>query len=212
MSGENSGVKTGLVLGGALPAIPADLLKRVRENSVIDLAEFLPDSIQEAVLYGQDGKRRRTSINNLADWVLAFCTFSQALLAKDPKLGGDLLTYVGTVARMAKDCRGQAWASYDRTVRGKITADPSLKWSNLDQAAWSMAMVPPLPSSSTAPKLLPAGAKRNWPTSSYCFKWNSGNCTYSSCKYTHACTICHNPGHKGLACPSAPEKARPGHF
>ena len=53
--------KAGLVIGGALPLIPADLKKvKAPENSYIELTEFLPERIQDSVLY-PDRKKRKVS-------------------------------------------------------------------------------------------------------------------------------------------------------
>ena len=35
--------RLGLVLGGGLPAIPADIMKRVEDNSYVELSELLPE-------------------------------------------------------------------------------------------------------------------------------------------------------------------------
>ena len=193
--------KAGLVLGGALPSIPADLLKKVKENSYIELTEFLPERIQDSVLYPDRKKRKVSPISVFQDWVLAFCTFSHGLLSSNPQLAAELLTFIGTVARLARDRPGQAWAAYERAMRAKITADPSISWGHIDQAAWALATVQP---TSGPPQA--AGFKRKAGT--YCLKWNHSQCNYPNCKYTHACASCHNPGHRAPSCPSGPSKAK----
>ena len=35
--------KSGLVLGGGLPAIPADIMARIRDNHYVELSELLPE-------------------------------------------------------------------------------------------------------------------------------------------------------------------------
>ena len=92
---------TGLVLGGGLLSIPADLLKKVTEGSYIELSGFLPETIQESFLYPDGRKKKLTPIDKFTDWVLAFCCFGLASLQANPELGGDLLTFIGTVARLA---------------------------------------------------------------------------------------------------------------
>ena len=133
----------GLVLGGGLPSIPADILRRIQKNSYVELSELLPEKIQESFLYPEGRKKKVAPIDKFVDWpwVLAFCTYGQALLAQKPDLGGDLLTFVGTVARLARDHPGSAWAVYEQNFRANVVANPAIRWCKLDQEVWAISMV-----------------------------------------------------------------------
>ena len=63
---------------------------------------MLTEKIQESFLYS-DSQKKVSLLTRFVDSVLAFCTYSQALLAQKPHIGGDLLTFVGTVVRLARD-------------------------------------------------------------------------------------------------------------
>ena len=93
----------GLVLGGGLPAIPSDILKRIQSKSYVELSELLPERIRESFLYPDGKKKKAPAIDKFVDWVLAFCTYSQALLSVNSSIGGELLIFVGTAARLARD-------------------------------------------------------------------------------------------------------------
>ena len=47
----------GLVLGGGLPSIPADILCRYQENSYVELSELRPEKNQESFLYPEGWKK-----------------------------------------------------------------------------------------------------------------------------------------------------------
>ena len=46
------------------------------------------------------------------------------------------------------------------------------------------------------------------PSGELCRKWNSGNCTYSRCRHTHACSIC-GGNHPATKCGSVPPTQQP---
>ena len=50
----------------------------------------------------------------------------------NPNIGADILTFMGTAARLARDYPGQAWASYEHALRAKVAADPTARWNCLD--------------------------------------------------------------------------------
>lgn len=198
-SGESSKQKLGLVLGGGLPAIPADIVKRVADNSYIELSELLPERIQEASLYPEGkNKKKAQPVEKFDDWVLAFAVYSQALLSKDPSIASDLIIFMGTVARLARDHPGAAWATYERNFRANAVADPSTKWNRLDQEVWALSMVPKPPQISSSGFSLAPSKRR----ASTCDKWNEGLfCPFRSCRFTHACSNCMSPQHRASACP-----------
>lgn len=199
-TGASDAVKQqlGLVLGGGLPAIPADIMKRVAENSYVELSELLPEKIQEASLFPEGKKKKKAQpIEKFDDWVLAFAVFSQALLAKNPSIASDLIIFMGTVARLARDHPGPAWATYERNFRANAVADPSTKWNKLNQEVWALSMVSKAPQSSGFP--VPPAKRRHYST---CDKWNDGVfCPFKTCRFSHACSSCLSPQHRASACP-----------
>ena len=121
--------KFGLVLGGGLPSIPAELLQKVHNGSYVELSAFLPERIQESFLYPDGNKKKLPLLEKFTKWVLAFSCFGKA----NPDIGADLLTFMGTVARLARDYPGQARASDEHAFRAKVAADPTARWNCLDQ-------------------------------------------------------------------------------
>ena len=196
--------RLGLVLGGGLPAIPADIMKRVEDNSYVELSELLPEKIQEAFLYPDSkGKKKAQPLDKFVDWVLAFTVYSQALLAKDPTIAGDLIIFIGTVARLARDHPGAAWAIYERNFRANAVADPSTKWSTLNQEVWALSTVSKASmSASSGPGLPQPPSKRR--AQNTCDKWNEGSfCPFKTCRFYHACSTCLSPQHRASSCPGA---------
>ena len=198
-AGESAKQKLGLVLGGGLPAIPADIMKRVADNSYIELSELLPEKIQEASLYPEGkNKKKAQPVEKFDDWVLAFAVYSQALMSKDPSIASDLIIFMGTVARLARDHPGAAWATYERNFRANAVADPSTRWSKLNQEVWALSMVNKTSQNSSSGFSLPPSKRRH----NTCDKWNEGAfCPYKSCRFTHACSSCLSPLHRASACP-----------
>jgi hypothetical protein len=195
----------GLVLSGGLPSIPPELLSRVQKHQYVELSELLPEKIQEACLYPEQKRKKATPISDFTEWVLAFSTFGQALASRDPALALKLLVFVGSVARLARDLPGSAWAVYERAARGKAVANPSFPWEKLDQELWALASV----HNSTAPSGPSVVPKGKRPKSELaCFKWNDGTCTFRSCKFGHVCSSCFSPKHKAGACPSGAPKTK----
>ena len=133
--------KSGLVLGGGLPSIPANLLKKVLEGSYLELAAFLPERIQESFVYPEGNKKKLSPIEGFTDWVLAFCCFGIAHLQSNPGNAVDLLTFVGTVACLARDHPGAAWSTYEQAFRVNVAANPLVEWNRLDQEIWALATV-----------------------------------------------------------------------
>ena len=191
----------GLVLGGGLPTIPAEILSRIHKNSYMELSKLLPEKIQESFLYPDGRKKKVAIIDKFVDWVLAFCTYGQALLARKPDIGGDLLTFVGTVARLARDHPGPAWAAYEQMFCARAVADPSTEWNKLDQEVCALSAVKASGPSTQLPQ------RRRVDRS--CMKWNEGTfCPFKACKFNHTCSHCGSPQHRAMACPSKPTASK----
>ena len=194
--------KLGLVLGGGLPSIPAELLQKVHNGSYVELSAFLPERIQESFLYPDGNKKKLPLLEKFTEWVLAFSCFGIASLKANPDIGADLLTFMGTVARLARDYPGQAWASYEHAFRAKVAADPTARWNCLDQELWALALVPSNPSSTLPQKRTSVASKQTT-----CNRWNEDKpCPFKHCRYLHACAVCLSPSHRGPACPSGSVK------
>ena len=201
---SSSPVAAGLVLSGGLPSIPAELLTRILKHQYVELSELLPERIQEACLYSDTKRKKSPPITDFMEWVLAFSTFGQALASQDPSLAPKLLVFVGSVARLARDLPGGAWAAYERAARGKAVANPGFPWEKLDQELWALAAVQSGSASSSA-----TTNKGKRPRSDQaCFKWNEGTCSFRSCKFSHVCSTCFSPKHKAGVCPSGAPKSK----
>ena len=193
--------QSGLVLGGGLPSIPPDLLKKVIQNDYVELSDLLPERIQEVSLFGDSKRKKSLPIDKFVDWVLAFATYSHALLLKSPAIAPDLITFIGTVARLARDHSGLAWASYERSIRANMLADRSLSWRKLDQEVWALALVS---KGSTHASGSNPSRKRS---STACGTWNEGKfCPFKSCYLAHVCSVCFSPKHRATTCPSSTPK------
>ena len=90
----------------------------------MELAAFLPERIQESFLNPEGKKKKLSPIESFADWVLTFCCFGIAYMQSNPVTAVDLLTFLGTVARLARDHLGTAWATYEQAFRAKSQPTP----------------------------------------------------------------------------------------
>jgi hypothetical protein len=101
--------KSGFVLGGGLPSIPAEIMKNISANSYIELSDLLPERIQDTLLFPDSRKRKSPVGDKVVDWVLAFCTYGQAIVSLNLKICGDLLTFIGTCS--GSSGLGPSWPS-----------------------------------------------------------------------------------------------------
>ena len=83
-------------------------------HSYIELSDLLPERIQDALLFPDSRKKKSPVVDKFVDWVLAFCTYGQAIVSLNSKVSSDLLTFIRTVAHLARDHLGQAWSVYER--------------------------------------------------------------------------------------------------
>ena len=58
---------SGVGAGGGLPAIPTYLLARVKKKAYVELAEFLPEKIEESFLYPEGSKTKVAPIEKFVD-------------------------------------------------------------------------------------------------------------------------------------------------
>ena len=80
-----------------VPTIPADIFTKIKLITMWSYQNsFRKKSRTQSSI--QKEKKKARAIEKFTDWLLAFCTYSQALLSDNPHLGGDLLTFIGTVA------------------------------------------------------------------------------------------------------------------
>ena len=120
--------------------------------------------------------------------MLAFCSFGIATLQAHPDFGADLLTFMGTVARLARDHHSPAWATYEQAFRAKVAANPSVCWNCLDQEVWALAIVPSTTSTPLPQKCTSLNSKTT------CNRWNEDRpCPFKVCRYLHACAGCLSP-------------------
>jgi hypothetical protein len=106
------------MLDGSLPAILADLLKKVTEGTYVELSTFLPKRITESFLY-PEARVLAVPIEKFPELVMAFCCFGLTLMQRSPDLGADLLMIIG-----ARDHPGLSLASYEQAFQAKMAANP----------------------------------------------------------------------------------------
>ena len=84
-------------LRGGMPPVPAKLVKRIQEGSFIEMAELLPDLLQNASLpddSNKNSKPKSHSIGSIIEWVRCFSCYIAVISRSQPQRVIDLLGYL----------------------------------------------------------------------------------------------------------------------
>lgn len=171
----------GFVPGGGLPALPASLVETIRKGSFIEFGDLLPESIFEAFVNAgekdKDKKRwKPPPIEGLCDWMLAYTTWANTIVATDPSRDLPLFQYLGVIGHLARD----------NPLQVRMSCDKLWDELNFQFMQWAKQEDPPGPSNKEV-----------------CNRWNDGRyCKFSLCNHEHRCLVCGKSSHWAAYCPS----------
>ena len=96
-----------------LLAIPAPLVKCIREEAFVDMGdlwEALKWAFDRSVGEKPDkDKRKRFPVDTVSDWALSFATYMAIRVLSSPGLATPLATYMANILRLAHKVLGLAW-------------------------------------------------------------------------------------------------------
>ena len=121
---EPSSKEDPVLVGEGLPPITPKVVQARERGDFVDLAHLLPktpnwddevytDVADQVILISKVKPRKRKTIQDLPTWVEAFCMFAAIKGKKFPKLIPDLMAYIATIVKAARDYWGKNWLAYD---------------------------------------------------------------------------------------------------
>ena len=204
--------------GTGLLAIPAPLVRHIREGAFVDMGDLLPEALQWAFDRSVEekpdkDKRKRFTVETVSDWALSFATYMAIRVLSSPGLATPLATYMAIILRLAREVPGLAWQRYDRMFRQAVVGSPDLPWDRREPDIW-LASIAEQPRQGLAAPLPRAGPKSSPTPVEICRRFSRGECPVgSSCRFRHACGICQSGYHAARDCPLIhPPAKRPPHM
>ena len=125
-------MKVGFAPGGGLPAVPGNLVEKIREGIYVDFASLLPENMAEQFKDEKEKKKKPIPVETFPDWALSFALYAATVVAEKPEKALELFTYLGVVTRLARDANfGEThWLEYDIQFREKAAAlCGEVKWA-----------------------------------------------------------------------------------
>ena len=129
-------------LRGGIPPAPAKLVKRIQEGSFIEMAELLPELLQNASLpdnINKGSKPKPHSVGNIMEWVQCFSCYIAVISHSQPQRVVDLLGYQNLIITRHSEFPDFKWEEYDGEFRLQASASPTPQWSIMDSTQWNMA-------------------------------------------------------------------------
>ena len=139
-------------------------------------------------------------------WWKAYTRYTDAYLRYFPSAARDLNLY-GALIRSIMDRRDDVWFRYDERFRRARKAK-RLPYCSVDKDLL-FTLEREIPGPSSGPRKTPKGTQRLQHKELACFDFNSGNCTFTHCRYGHFCAKC-GGAHADRSCkhPRAPARGR----
>jgi len=157
-----------------LPPIPGHLIQAIRDGKFIDLADLLPEALREAQ-FDKACDKKEHSIASPLDWMVAYATYSAAIVHFNLKRAFEMAAYSSIVLALARNIRGTAWAKYYRLFRQAAAMNPQLSWHRREQDIWLMLVTE---STTFAAARSPSqqGLPQAQRSTEICRNWNRGAC------------------------------------
>lgn len=215
-SGVNSGFNQAFILGPGRPPIPAKLVTQILAYKFIELADLLPDNLENPspeipsfLIEGRSivpttttSSRKRGDIHDIITWVECFNSYIALITSFRPERARDLLAYMALIIRIAKQFPGRCWYNYDRAFRLQAAASNLINWNQINPDLYhyhtSVAVQTSRPQISRTRE--PRG---NQNASTACKSWNTGACSSPReyCRFRHKCDRagCDGP-HRRIEC------------
>lgn len=191
--------------------VPETVKRKIRHHEFVNLAILLKGGVELAELFGgnllsindkgQLETRPKTvsdKITNISKWTDAFFIFSSVYLLEYPQRTQEILKYMTLIREAANRNAGFGWRLYDEQFRLRqvVKVQP---WGVINSDLWLRCFPSgPVNAMSTSGSFSSAGHK---PPA--CLDFNKGNCQWTACRYTHACSACSSTQHGKWACPNA---------
>ncbi len=131
-------------VGDGLLPFPEKLIRKITELSFIEMSELLPEiwmAVEEEATASNVlslPRRKAAPITDILLWAQCFANYVAVLSVRFPSATPDLLTYMSTIIKCARDYDGIAWAQYDRNYRKSMCQRKDLRWSHVNSSLYSL--------------------------------------------------------------------------
>ena len=187
--------KTGAQVGiHQLEPLPDGIRKKILADAYVDFAVLVPQagclstpakSDPEGSQVAWEPKPKRSLSMN--QWWKAYARYTDAFLRYFPSAARDLNLY-GALIRSIMDRHDDVWFRYDERFRRARKAK-RLPYCAVDKDLL-FTLEREVPGPSAGPGKTPKGAQGRPNKELACFDFNSGNCTFTHCRYGHFCAKC----------------------
>ena len=206
-------VKTSVVLGPGLAALPKKTVEKILADVYVDFSEFPP------------AKGKSRALPQLQDGQIVVVQSADLMQAR--KLIPDLATWTQCFSLFCMRYKWPSWVIYDQSFRQHLEGNPEQSWGKVDPSAYALCFTGQAKSdqnwcancktidhaSSSCPNRMRANAKRLWSAAftppqgskeqaEVCRKFNkfNGDCKFGKgCHFKHVCSSCGDP-HPATKC------------
>ncbi len=179
-----------------------------------------PEGQQIVLVGGQlvlQPQTKPKQIYSIDTWTFAFTIFMSIFLEKHSQRARELIQYMDTIRRAARDFGGQGWLSYDVSFRQEQAHMPTRSWATLDHTLYLTHLFAPANLANRVganfspnrvaqrgqPSARTQDGFRGFRSNNPCFEYNKGKCNQNPCRYTHKCTRCSGYNHPVFKCSKA---------
>ena len=146
-SGDNAAVshiQNSLIpIGEGLPAIPRNLLQKIRVNDYIDFTELpsakgsprsKPHLMEGRVLLvqWQELENHMKAISDFATWAQCYAVYTAVILQCQPHRAADLMAYLVKTANNSKRYCWPSWLVYDQNCHQRMAGRKGEVWAKTD--------------------------------------------------------------------------------
>ena len=140
-----------------LPAVPAKILKQIKNGEFVDFDLLLPSNIGRptnstvSLAFDGDGNislqkndssgqqlTKKAKVIDLNSWFMAWSRYFQASLVYRPHLVHQLVFYQMYIAHLANDYSFFGWYTYDKAFRIFIANNPTARWDVSNISLYNM--------------------------------------------------------------------------
>lgn len=180
-------------------------------KSSIELAEFCSGNVLRYNFVNDSIESRqkisKQTIKNIDEWTDAFLIYSSVYLQKFPEKAIEILKYMSVIREAATRYPTSAWVDYDQQFRLRQANEASRQsWGSLNAEMWLRIMSKPsqsntISTTSFKSKQPQSNSPVGYTNSLTCNAFNAGYCTWTPCKFRHACAACNSSLHGQSNCP-----------
>ena len=142
-----------------LPAVPADVINRIRRGEFVNFDNLLPSNIGKSssskITITNDGERLcvannstdssssnsrnfKSKVRDFFSWSLAWTLFFQIMIQFRSHLAGQLLQYQLYITNLANQYTFWAWYKYDQAFRRIVANNDDIGWDSVDEGSFNM--------------------------------------------------------------------------